>query len=102
MKTSATGAAAILAGRSVIFAASAKRKLKVALLGCGGRGNGALGNCIEAATNINGLELELVAPPTGSSKRPKRPAADTSCRHLNVSAAETPTKDCSKRTRTSC
>jgi myo-inositol 2-dehydrogenase/D-chiro-inositol 1-dehydrogenase len=61
MKTSAAGAAAILAGKNVIFAGSAKRKLKIALLGCGGRGNGALGNCMEATTNINGLELELVA-----------------------------------------
>jgi myo-inositol 2-dehydrogenase/D-chiro-inositol 1-dehydrogenase len=61
MKTSAVGAAAILAGKNVIFAASAKRKLKVALIGCGGRGNGALDNCMEAAKNIDGLELELVA-----------------------------------------
>ncbi|MBN2594568.1 MAG: twin-arginine translocation signal domain-containing protein, partial [Sedimentisphaerales bacterium] len=61
MKTTAAGTAAILAGKNVIFAGSAKRKLKVALLGCGGRGNGALGNCMEAATHINGLELELVA-----------------------------------------
>jgi predicted dehydrogenase len=61
MRTSAAGAAAILAGKNVIFAGSAKRELKVALLGCGGRGNGALGNCMEAATHISGLELELVA-----------------------------------------
>jgi myo-inositol 2-dehydrogenase/D-chiro-inositol 1-dehydrogenase len=61
MKTSAVGAAAILAGKNVIFAASAKRKFKIALIGCGGRGNGALGNCMEAATHIDGLELELVA-----------------------------------------
>ncbi len=61
MKTSAAGAAAILAGKSVIFAAPAKRKLKIALIGCGGRGNGALGNCMEATKHINGLELELVA-----------------------------------------
>jgi len=61
MKTSAAGAAAILAGKNVIFAASAKRKLKIALIGCGGRGNGALDNCMEAAKNIDGLELELVA-----------------------------------------
>jgi myo-inositol 2-dehydrogenase/D-chiro-inositol 1-dehydrogenase len=61
MKTSAVGAAAILAGKNVIFAASAKRKLKVALIGCGGRGNGALDNCMEASKNIDGLELELVA-----------------------------------------
>jgi myo-inositol 2-dehydrogenase/D-chiro-inositol 1-dehydrogenase len=61
MKTTAAGTAAILAGKSVIFAGSAKRKLKIALIGCGGRGNGALGNCLEAATHINGLELEVVA-----------------------------------------
>jgi myo-inositol 2-dehydrogenase/D-chiro-inositol 1-dehydrogenase len=61
MKSSAAGAAAILAGKNVIFAASAKKKLKIALIGCGGRGNGALGNCMEAATHIDGLELELVA-----------------------------------------
>lgn len=61
LKTSATGAAAVLAGKNVIFAASAQRKLKVALIGCGGRGSDALGNCIEAAKQINGLELEVVA-----------------------------------------
>src|SRR4030042_1106154 len=61
MKTPAAGAAAILAGRSVIFAAGAKRKLKIALIGRGGRGNGALDNCMEAATHIDGVELELVA-----------------------------------------
>jgi len=61
MKTTAAGTAAILAGKNVIFAAPAKRKLKVALLGCGGRGNGALGNCLEAAKYIDGLELEVVA-----------------------------------------
>ena len=60
IKTSATGVAAVLAGKNVIFAASAKRKLKVALLGCGGRGTGALENCIEAAKSIDGLELEIV------------------------------------------
>jgi predicted dehydrogenase len=61
MKTTVAGTAAILAGKSVIFAASAKRKLKIALIGCGGRGNGALDNCMEAAKYIDGLELELVA-----------------------------------------
>jgi len=52
--------AAVLAGKNVIFAASAKRKLKLALLGCGGRGNQALENCMEAAKSIDGLELEVV------------------------------------------
>ena len=60
IKTSATGVAAVLAGKNVIFAASAKRKLKLALLGCGGRGNQALENCMEAAKSIDGLELEVV------------------------------------------
>ena len=53
MKTTAAGTAAILAGKSVIFAAPAKRKLKVALLGCGGRGNGALGNCLAVGYAAN-------------------------------------------------
>jgi len=61
LKTSATGVAAVLAGKNVIFAASAPRKLKVALIGCGGRGSGALENCMEAAKNIEALELEVVA-----------------------------------------
>ncbi len=60
IKTSATGVAAVMAGKNVIFAASAKRRLKVALLGCGGRGTDALGNCLEAAKSIDGLELEIV------------------------------------------
>jgi predicted dehydrogenase len=61
MKTSAAGMAAVLAGKSVIFAAPATRKMKVALLGCGGRGNGALDNCLEAGKHIENLELEVVA-----------------------------------------
>jgi myo-inositol 2-dehydrogenase/D-chiro-inositol 1-dehydrogenase len=60
IKTSATGVAAVMAGGNVIFAASAKRKLKVALLGCGGRGSDALANCLEAAKSVDGLELEIV------------------------------------------
>ena len=60
IKTSAVGMAAALAGKGVIFAASAGRKFRVALIGCGGRGNGALANCHEAA-KILGVELEVVA-----------------------------------------
>ena len=41
-------------------AQGAARKLKVALIGCGGRGSGALDNCHEAA-KIAGVELEVVA-----------------------------------------
>ncbi|UCG58098.1 MAG: Gfo/Idh/MocA family oxidoreductase [Phycisphaerales bacterium] len=60
MKTSAVGVAAALAGKNVIFAGPAKKKMRVALLGCGGRGNGALQNCMDAGKHI-GLELEVVA-----------------------------------------
>ena len=61
IKTSATGMAAVLAGKSVVFGRRGNRKLKVALIGCGGRGNGALGNCLEAGKAIDNLELEVVA-----------------------------------------
>lgn len=46
-----------------LFAASpsgSPKKLKVALIGCGGRGNGALGNFLEAC-KILGIEAETVA-----------------------------------------
>jgi myo-inositol 2-dehydrogenase/D-chiro-inositol 1-dehydrogenase len=76
IKTSATGMAAVLAGKNVIFAASAKRRLKVALLGCGGRGTGALGNCMEAAKQIEGLELEVVGLADWFRSRTQR-AAET-------------------------
>jgi len=59
IKTSAAGMAAVLAGKNVTFAGPAKRKFRVALLGCGGRGNGALENCI-AAAKIMEVELEVV------------------------------------------
>jgi len=58
--SAATGVAAVLAGTGTVFAQRPK-KMRVALLGCGGRGGGALGNCMEAAKNIDGLELEVVA-----------------------------------------
>ncbi len=61
IKTSAAGAATVLAGKSVIFAGSAGRKMRVALIGCGGRGNGALQNCMDASEHIENLELEVVA-----------------------------------------
>jgi len=60
MTTSAAGMAAALAGKNVIFAGQAKRKFKVALIGCGGRGTGALENCFEAAKAID-VELTTVA-----------------------------------------
>jgi len=60
LQTSAAGMAAALAGKGVIFAGSARRKFRVALLGCGGRGTGALENCMEAA-QVVGVDLEVVA-----------------------------------------
>jgi len=60
VKTSAVGMAAVLAGKNVMFAGQAGRKFRVALIGCGGRGNGALENCVEAAKTI-GAELDVVA-----------------------------------------
>jgi len=61
MRTSAAGMAAVLAGGNVIFAAPATRRMKISLLGCGGRGSGALDNCVEAGKHVYGLELEVVA-----------------------------------------
>ncbi len=61
LRTSAVGLAAALGGKSVLFAGPAKKKIKIALIGCGGRGNGALENCMEAVKYVDGLELELVA-----------------------------------------
>lgn len=45
---------------NVIAQQSAPKRFKVALVGCGGRGKGALGDCIAAAKSI-GAEIELVA-----------------------------------------
>jgi len=60
IKTSAAvGMGALLSGRGIVFAQRPK-KLRVALLGCGGRGRGALQNCIDAGKHI-GLDLEVVA-----------------------------------------
>ena len=59
IKTSAAvGAATLLSGTRTVFAQPAK-KMRVCLLGCGGRGRDALKNCLEAAKHI-GLEMEVV------------------------------------------
>jgi myo-inositol 2-dehydrogenase/D-chiro-inositol 1-dehydrogenase len=60
IKASAAGVAAVLAGKNVVFAQPATKKFRVALLGCGGRGNGALEDCVNAAKHI-GAELDVVA-----------------------------------------
>lgn len=51
-------AAAILAGSEKLFAAG-DEKIKVALVGCGGRGNGALENFLQAAEQRN-IPVEIV------------------------------------------
>ena len=82
IKTSATGVAAVMAGKNIIFAGPAERKMKVALLGCGGRGRDALGNCIEASRQIEGLELEVVATADWFSN-----SAETEGQKYNVPAS---------------
>ncbi len=57
--TAAAGMAAMLSGNINVLAKKPK-KMRVALLGCGDRGNGALNDCVKAAEYI-GLELEIVA-----------------------------------------
>ena len=58
MKTSAAvGAAAMI--NPVAFA-QGPQKLRVGLIGCGGRGNGALNDCLEAGKIVN-IPLEVVA-----------------------------------------
>jgi len=60
IKTSAAvSLAAMGAGTNRIFAAGSD-KIRIALIGCGGRGNGAVKNCLDAAKQI-GREMEVVA-----------------------------------------
>ena len=59
IKTGAVVSAAMLASGSRLFAAGSE-KVKVALVGCGGRGKGALGDFLEAAKHLK-LEVEIVA-----------------------------------------
>lgn len=60
IKTSAAASlAAMGAGTNRVFAVGSG-KIRIALIGCGGRGNGALKNCLEAGKHI-GREIEIVA-----------------------------------------
>ena len=67
LKTSAAMAGATLASAPfAVHAAGEKKTFKVALIGCGGRGNGALANHIEAAKALNeklgwNLDIQVVA-----------------------------------------
>jgi predicted dehydrogenase len=49
----------LLAKSSGVFAAGSE-KIRLGVVGCGGRGSGALGNCLEAAKSLN-LNTEVVA-----------------------------------------
>ncbi len=60
IRSSTVGMAGVLAAQNVIFAAGTPRKFRIGLIGCGGRGTGALNDCAEAI-KIIGAELELVA-----------------------------------------
>ncbi|MHC4282419.1 MAG: hypothetical protein ACYSWZ_05535, partial [Planctomycetota bacterium] len=60
MKASAAvSLAAVGVSANRLFAAGSD-KFRVALIGCGGRGNGALSNCLAASKHI-GREMEVVA-----------------------------------------
>ncbi|MCH9023058.1 MAG: Gfo/Idh/MocA family oxidoreductase, partial [Planctomycetes bacterium] len=62
LKTSAVATAslaALTAGTSRIYAAGSD-KFRIGIIGCGGRGNGAVSNCLAAAKHI-GVDMEVVA-----------------------------------------
>jgi predicted dehydrogenase len=59
--TAAAAATTALAGVGTHYVyAAGSGTIKVGLIGCGGRGNGALGNCLEAAQR-SGADVEVVA-----------------------------------------
>jgi len=57
--TAAVSAATVLSQASALYAAGPE-KIRLALVGCGGRGNGALNDCINAAKYLN-IPVEIVA-----------------------------------------
>jgi myo-inositol 2-dehydrogenase/D-chiro-inositol 1-dehydrogenase len=75
LKTSAVGMAGVLTAKNVIFAAPGQKKFRVALIGCGGRGTGAMKDCHEAAKNI-GAELEVVATADWFQQKAERTGKD--------------------------
>lgn len=56
---------------SLAHAQSSDRPLRLGIIGCGGRGTGAIGNCLRAAETL-GLELKLVAVADIDPDRTKR------------------------------
>ncbi|HOM61431.1 MAG TPA: Gfo/Idh/MocA family oxidoreductase [Anaerohalosphaeraceae bacterium] len=58
LKTTAVASSAVL-WPSTLFAAG-QDKIRLALIGCGGRGNGALNDCLQAASSL-GMQVEITA-----------------------------------------
>lgn len=71
MKTSAAAGVATLLTSSPMAFARPGKKMRVALIGCGGRGNGALGNHLAAAKHID-LDVEVVATADWFADRAER------------------------------
>jgi predicted dehydrogenase len=71
VSTMALGGLALAAAPAVLSGQSVPIKIKVALIGCGGRGTGALGQFI-AACKILGAEAEVVALADAFEDRAKR------------------------------
>ncbi len=71
VSTMALGGLALAAAPAVLSGQSIPSKIKVALIGCGGRGTGALGQFI-AACKILGAEAEVVALADAFEDRAKR------------------------------
>jgi predicted dehydrogenase len=71
VSTLAIGGLALAAAPAVLHGQSVPTKIKVALIGCGGRGTGALGQFI-AACKILGAEAEVVALADAFEDRAKR------------------------------
>ncbi len=63
LKTSAVAGAAVAASGAGLFAAGNNEPIKVGLIGCGGRGTGAVRDILTAESKINGKtpKLEIVA-----------------------------------------
>lgn len=57
--TAALSISSMLAGSGAVFAGGSE-KIRLGVIGCGGRGTGALENCIEAAKHLN-LNTDVVA-----------------------------------------
>jgi myo-inositol 2-dehydrogenase/D-chiro-inositol 1-dehydrogenase len=60
-----------------------KKEFKVGLVGCGGRGTGALGNCVEAAKYL-GSEIKVVSLADGYEDRARRLVQSHNVPHENV------------------